>query len=371
MAVYFLTFSLSLLIYIFISHGKVVKKSSNVINKKGINRISFAVFIAALPPAFIAAFRYMVGTDYFVTYYTGFYRILDGSKVDKFEFGYYWLNRLIQLFTDNAFVLFFVTGVLFVGVVYKTIEEESINIPLSILLFMFTRYYFVGMNGVRQFIAIAILTYSIKYVIKEDVTKFLLCVFFACSFHYTSIIFVFVYFIARLEVPKRRLVSWTIIDVVFFSFGTTFIINILQGTKYGRYIEKFSIAGENFTLLTIIINLILVCIAYEDYLERKEDKRYRVYLNIQLFAFWISLVLRAIPLMERLYWFFSFPIIITFPYFLQGKTKLKKKIYKYFVLLIFLVYMVYDIGVLGDHGVLPYQFIFGKEAIYDAGWYWY
>lgn len=374
MIIYCITFMISLLIYTTVSNGKKFKKNLAV-NKKNksyiINRVSIAVFLSALPPMFISAVRYCVGTDYFVTYYTGFYRILDGSKIDGFEFGYYWLNKIIQVFTDNVFVLFIITSIMFVFIVYKSIENLSVDIPFSIMMFMFSRYYFIGMNGIRQFMAIAMLTYSIKYVIEKDAKKFTVCMLFAISFHYTSVLFIPVYFIGRIYITKMRFIIITVIDLVFFSFGGKVIFQVLKSTKYGILLLKYNVAGLNFSIVTVIINLILLYVAFENYSIRKEDEKYRVYCNIQFLAFLVSLVLRSIPLMERVYWIFSFPIIVTIPYFVLEKTKNKKKVQKGIIALIFFCYMMYDIAILKDHSVLPYQWIFGRTAIHNSGWMWY
>ena len=374
MIIYCITFIMSLLIYITVSNGKKFQKNLAV-NKKNkhyvINRVSIAVFLSALPPMFISAVRYYVGTDYFVTYYTGFYRILDGSRIDGFEFGYYWLNKIIQVFTDNVFVLFIITSIMLVSIVYKGIEQLSVDIPFSIMMFMFSRYYFIGMNGIRQFMAIAMLTYSIKYVSERDAKKFTLCMVFAISFHYTSILFIPVYFIGRLYMTRMRFIIITAIDIIFFSLGGKIIFQVLKSTKYGILLLKYNVAGLNFSIATVVINLLLLYIAFENYSIRKEDEKYRVYCNIQFFAFLVSLVLRSIPLMERVYWIFSFPIIVTIPYFLSGKTKNRKKAQKSIIAIIFFVYMIYDIVVLKDHNVLPYQWIFGRTAVHSSGWIWY
>lgn len=374
MIIYCITFILSLLIYITVSKGKISKKiiiKDTKHNHYKINRVSIAILLSALPPMFISAVRYYVGTDYLVTYYTGFYRILDGSRVDGFEFGYYWLNRIIQMVTDNVFVLFAITSIIFIAVVYKGIEESSIDIPYSIMMFMFSRYYFIGMNGIRQFIAIAILTYSIKYIVEKNSKKFIICMIFAVSFHYASVLFIPVYFIGRFYMTKVRFIVITAIDIVFFSLGVNIIFRILKSTKYGLLLEKYNVCGLNFTIFTIALNAFLLYTALENYSIRKEDEKYRVYSNIQFFAFLLSLVLRSIPLMERVYWIFSFPIIISVPYFMIGKKKTRRRIEKSVIAIVFFVYMIYDIVILNDHNVLPYQWIFGKLAIHNSGWIWY
>lgn len=377
MIVYFLAFFTSFLLFYAIARGKKTKLIDRELvklpKKRGVfYRVELATFFASLPPMFISAVRYYVGTDYWETYYTGFYRIMDGSIIDGFEPGFYLLNKGIQLFTENVFWLFIITSILFVGLVYKSIEDLSIDIPLSIILFFVTRYYFIGMNGVRQFIGLAILLYSIRYIYEKNPVKFGISIVIACAFHYTCILFIPAYFISRIKLNRRRILIFLVGNLIVFTAGVPMILRAIAGTKYGVLASNFDIAGIKFTVFTIALNFLLFCIGYTGYEKRKNDLKYCICLNIQFIALLTSIALQAIPLMERIYWIYSFPIIITLPYLLKGICKDgTRKIVKWGIVLIFLIYMIYDIYILGDHDVLPYQWIFGKSAIHYSGWDWY
>lgn len=378
MLVYSLTFFMSLFLYYIISPNlkknnlENFKKNKIIRRNFSINRVRCAVFFASLPPMFISAVRYYVGTDYLKTYYTGFYRILEGRYVDGFEIAYLMLNKIIQLFSDNVFILFIITSIIFIGIVYESIFILSDNIPCSIILLFITRYYFISMNGIRQFIALSILMYSIKYVIKRDLKKYIIFLILATSFHYTSILFMPVYFFSYLKISKKRAFQFIIISVVFFIVSSSIILKILNGTKYGLIVSKYSLPGIKFTIFTITLNLFILLISYLGYKKRCNDIKYRIFLNIQLIATIISMLLRTIPLMERVYWIYSFPIIISIPYlFIDNTNKKIKKMFLYVLMIMLTIYMIYDIVYLGDHNVLPYNWIFGHEAIHNSGWQWY
>ena len=379
MIVYILTFFLSVLLFCLIAKdnkARAVNGKSYRIKPKSkkfkITRFGLAVFCASLPPMFISAARYYVGTDYLETYYSGFYRILEGSVVDGFEIGFYLLNRFIQLFSSNAFWLFAVTSIIIVGTTYKAMADISIDVPLSIILFLATRYYFIGMNGVRQFMGLAFLAYSIRYVFERDFKRFGVYVFMASIFHYTCLLFIPVYFISKVKLNMRRIILAIIGDIAVFSVGVPLILRALIGTKYGLLAIKYDLAGIKFTIFTIAVNVILFIVGYASNNRRKNDLKYCTCLNIQFLALLASFGLHSIPLIERVYWIFSFPIIITFPYLLSclhGKSL--RRFVKWGIVLTFVVYMFYDICILKDHGVLPYQWIFGKRATHFSGWEWY
>lgn len=377
MIVYISAFLISLIFYCAIAGNRrtgLVDGYSLYPKKRrcSFTKFELAVFCASLPPMFISAVRYYVGTDYLTTYYSGFYRILEGSVVDGFEVGYYYLNRLIQLFTTNAFWLFSITSVLIVGITYKAIADISVDVPLSIILFLVTRYYFIGMNGIRQFIGLAIFAYSLKYIFERDITKFGLCVFAACMFHYSCVLFVPVYFAAKLKLSKTRIIILILASLTVFSIGVPLILRAMAGTKYGLLAMKYDTAGIKFTIFTIVLNAALFFIGYVNYKKCNNDLKYCTCLNLQFIALLTSFGLRSIPLMERVYWIYSFPVIITFPYLLYCfRGSGIRNIVKWGVILVFSIYMFYDICILEDHEVLPYQWILGKKAIPFSGWEWY
>lgn len=375
MWIYICTFAISLLLFYLISAGKIEQTGITYFKKNHkicISRVKAATILASIPPMFIMSVRYYVGTDYFATYYSGFYRILDGSKIDGFEIGYYFLNRFMQVFTDNVFLLMAVNSIIFCWFVYSGIYVLSVDIPCSIILLLVTRYYFIGMNATRQFMAMAITLYALQFIIRNDLKKYLFFIIIATSIHYSCICFVLAYFLKDIRISHKKVVLLAGIDIAVFVLGNKFIFHILALAKYGKLLSRYQTCGLKFTIFTILLNLFILALSYTNYESRKNDIKYRTFLNIQIIAFLITLVLRTVPSMERVYWYFSFPIIVTMPYLLYGiKSLTYRKAAMFLIIALFAVYMVYDIMILNDHGVLPYQWIFGHEPYHDSGWYRY
>lgn len=332
-----------------------------------INQLNVACFVASIPLFFIAGFRYAVGTDYFDTYYTGFYRVLAGSTVDNFDIGFYGLIKFIQVFTDNVAWLFLICSLIFIGVTMRTIKVLSVNPAYSILLLLVTRFYFIGMNAAKQAIALAIIAYSIQYIISREPQKFILTVLIAGCFHYSSLVFLPVYFIGRLRLTISRIWLYVIADVGIFVVGVNYVLTLLSHTKYGYLVSKFEVCGIKFMIFQVALNLLLFAIAYSSK-QQKEDMTYRVFLNLQFVTLLIALTLRSIPLMERIYWIFTFPQIITIPYFMKFQKTNNRRLLNVLIVAILFTFMVYDIGFVGDHDALPYQWIFGKNIVHDTGW---
>ena len=360
--------SLSLFLYFLITR-KLKKQPVYFQKNRGsavtFDRVLLATLVSSLPLTIISGIRYSVGTDYWNTYYTSFYRILKGIKFDSFEFGYTLLIKGIQFFTDNVFVLFFLTSLIFGMFTFVAFYELSENIPLSILLLFLFRYYFISMNTIRELIAIAIMTYALKYAFKKNPKKYFICFLTALSFHTSIILFLPVYFFDKIKINRRKFFTIIVMNAVYEILDI-----ILTGTKYGLLLNKYRVSGIKVSMFTVVLNIVLTLVAFGSYKNKKDDRKYQIMLNIQLVAALISYMFRVIPLIERVYWLYSFPIVISFPFFLEN---IKSKIVKQCICIglcctLAVIYIGYDILYLNDHGVLPYQTIIGVEPVHFSGW---
>lgn len=359
MGIYFATFFLSVCLFLLFNRGRTKISLQN-----GHARY-LPVLVASIPPLLISALRYGVGTDYFPTYYTGFYRILADVRFDKFEIGYWTLNKIILLFTENVFVLFFVTSMFFVGFSYVAMGYLSDNIAFSILLFMLMRYYFIGMNAVRQLIALAVFAYAMRFVIKRDVKLYLLFSCIAISFHISTIVLLPIYWFVEFIIRPRQVVLLCLILLL----GGNIFLNIVSllfsnNSKYGLILTNFDTAGSFFIVGTICINIFFLYIYFSGYRKRKNSYKYRCFLWLQVLATMSTMLLPSIPVVERVYWSFSFCSFIALPYMLKGIRIPALRTVVTFVLIVGLAfYMFYDIAILGDHGVVPYDSIIGHNPV--------
>lgn len=365
MYIYLITFWVSILVVIVFGNKRKNIMEYNY-EKNALQHISgtfriskkrFGVFLAALPPIFISAVRYDVGTDFFATYYSGFYRVLNGSNNDKFEIGYKLVIKVIQIFTSDAQWIFVLTSIIFIGCSFKIFADQSVDIPFSILLFLISRFYLMGMNVIRQMIAIAIFTYALKYVLNKNLKKYILFSLLAISFHYSAILLLPIYYIGRLKINRRRFIQIGMIEILFASLAVSLVYQLLKvvSLKYYWLLYRFEVCGLNFTIFTIVFNVLLLFIYFYNYKSYQNNERYCLYLNIQIMATLISFVLRSIPLLERVYWLYSFPILVSIPYMLKTFEKKWLRYLATMIIIVFMVfYFIYDIIILNDHSTLPY-----------------
>jgi len=93
--------------------------------------------------------------------------------------------------------------------------------------------------------------------------------------------------------------------------------------------------------------------------EAEDDKDYNLFLWLESMAMLSLIFSGIIPLMQRIYFFFSFPIFIYIPKMLDFiKEKEIKLLFKYGIIIGYTSYMIITIFILGYHDVIPYRSIF-------------
>ena len=136
-------------------------------------RTAQIIYYLTLSILFLLSFlRWERGTDW-SGYYDYFSNIYDLDFSNNFENGFIFLNYCIHYLFNSYTVLLFILAAIQYFFISKAIRYLSIYPVLSLLC-----YFSVTKGGiffVRQYIALAILMYSIRYVIeKKYIYSFLL-----------------------------------------------------------------------------------------------------------------------------------------------------------------------------------------------------
>lgn len=268
------------------------------------------ILLSALPLILLIGLRhYSIGIDS-PAYYRWFYRIRNGIEPDVFEWLYVWLNKVIGKFDVEYTALFLACAAIFCLPIFCRIFDDSPDIIMSIFLFWAARYYFVYFNLVRQMLSAAILLYSIRFIERKDLKRFILCVVIAAGFHSSAYAFAILYFISEVKIePKAIALGSVLVMALSRTPLIAFIVRIMSDTKYEGYAESEgnSFAGLKFSFLVLVAVLIIALLYYED------SRRYRIYLNSQILAVWATSMIGTVQLIERMRFTFGLPSIILLP----------------------------------------------------------
>lgn len=233
-------------------------------------------------------FRDYVGTDYSAyvnSYYSiGLNNLYEGEKAWLMQSpSFFVLCKFLYFFTDNYVVMFAVVGFITLFFFYKSIHDISINWWLSLYLFLCFCLYYQAFNQIRQMMAIAIISYSYRYLIEDDFKKFLIAIIIAASFHLSAVIFFVAWFVRKRRMNLKHLTIYIAIGVVLFLFFS----KIQDVFSFLGYVQTYA-ADKNFsesfglsTVLNFGVRLLMFVFCLLFYKETVKRAPYAVvYYNI-------------------------------------------------------------------------------------------
>ncbi len=315
----------------------------------------------------VAGLRYDVGAD-FAGYTHMFLRsprlfegVISYSQRAHGEIGFYLVAGVIKWFGfSESWVLFFVFAALAVTINVASLRRYSNYIGYA--FFLYLCFYFFGreMGQIRQGLATSILFWSVRYVIKRDVKRFILVVLVASAFHVSSLVILPLYFIGNLSFSRRLycivLLSGLVLSFVpWHNYILPFLPSNLPGLDYigTVYDEPYSLFS--ISMLRRILPAILVLVWYRALAERS-DSRFLVFRNMVIIGAFLSLLFREIGIFaERLTVPYLFAEIVVYPeLFVVYKSRHWRLIWSMFILLLGISF-VYNLLQARHFDFFPYK----------------
>ncbi len=341
-------------------------------NKKSY-KIVFGI-LASLPFFIVSAIRYDVGTDYSYRYIPDFNKIANGIDVKNLELGFKLIIRLCLIVSENYQLLFVITSGIITILIMSTIFEESKQICISVLIFFIGGFFFQSLNLIRQFIAMAIVFFSYRYLWdKKKYWMFIVGMICAYFIHSSSIIMIILLFLKRKTYmnPVVLLVGLSVIFALETSL-MNIIAPFIENTRFGVYLVGRYAKGD-ISYIGIAINLLVYAFMYVLYRIKKKNNQIgeedKLLINIQGLALVMMSMSSVHILFARIAYFFTIFQIISIPYFIEttkvkeihlGEKWTKNSIYL-LVILCLMVNFSYTNILNNDNEPLPYRTIFNKE----------
>lgn len=332
----------------------------------------------------ISAIRYNVGTDFKNTYSNAFTWLKLGYKY-PYEPLFLKLNYFIINLGGNIQHLIAFCSIItvpsFFWLIYKNVDDKYRF--FSIFLFIGSTIYYASMNVIRQYLAIAIIIFSIRWLKDKKYFLYVLAILFAMQFH-TSAAFNFFILLAYLIYKKvssnNKKMSIVLLIIYLISiFGIIYdfrnIINmfdfIIPG-KYVAYLNTVFVKEKNYSaLIKLVIPNFLLILGLKN---RREfnDEGLKLYSFIAIYLLTIiSNMFYGINVFVRLTWFCDIYLLLFIPYIIDIYKKrdtiviLSKgvsiKFYNVIKLLLIVYFISYNFMSIfygGGHGVVPYNTFF-------------
>lgn len=321
--------------------------------------------LSALPFLFVSGFRYDVGTDYYFTYVPLFNKLEAGASYSAAgtEPGFWLLNKVILFFGGGTVWLFLLTSLFVVGFMWAGIYQQSAYPWASIVIFVLGEGYFISMNGVRQYMALAVVFWGFRFLRQPRFWKYALCVLAGALFHTTILVFLPLYFVVYLKqkwMPLAALAAVLVASLLNSQMKRVFDF-VVSKTPYGGYLGgEFQLAKRFYPYRIAIYACVLGCALLSYYFtENSKKPSFRFFLYLEMLALFLALNRNIFPLTDRFCWYFEVVQILLIPAILA---KIPNKIARWAVFCALcgvLGWVAYNEIVLRlYHEVLPYQTVF-------------
>lgn len=247
--------------------------------------------LSILPPIIVSAIRYDVGNDYLHRYAPDFYNISQGYDVPNLEIGVKFIMRICAIFTDDYLMFFAVTSLMINVLIYRGIYKNIKRPEYGVAAYYVCGYFFLSMNFVRQFLAIAIVASFVDLLINGKRIKFLILILIASSIHISALLYLALFFIPNNRRVKPLLVVIGAIIAAFFipnlamhiynEFGNVMPDNMLKILAYLISEDK----GDIPVILIASELIIYICLYNSRILTKMKDERWGYLLiNCQLLS---------------------------------------------------------------------------------------
>ena len=267
-------------------------------------------FLSFMILFFFSALRYDISFDYSYTYVPNYYKIISGNQT-YFEPAFVLLNKIVYVLFNNVDFLFIICSFITLYLVYNSVKNLSSNFFISTIMLFATRFYLYSFGQIRQYIAIAIFVYSIKYIIKKDFKKYFVLIFIAFLFHKTAIIYFPIYFINKIKLSRKLYMLFIALSPIFSPILN--FIYIIIGTKYYQNYIDANYGIGNWSIVLTATALLFTLIAIIFYNKLINNEKNRILLNLQLLLTILIFTISGINESYRIIGMFMYPSILLIP----------------------------------------------------------
>jgi hypothetical protein len=321
------------------------------------SRLNIYLVLIFVILAFFSGYRYNVGVDY-----PNYVNIFNGAKgYTAREPGFGYFIDLLHLIGGTYQLMFLVLSVIMQFLVYKIIKYYSPNVWVSVLIYLCVApFYLATFNGTRQYIAVAIFLYSLRFIDNKKYIIYVLINGLGIFMFHGSLLFIAPLFL----LIRNKLSLKSKLLIMCVAIGFNYLLEILL--SYTPYMFYFDIEKEvRVSLATkILVLLLLPVVLFQEKIKLAKHKT--VLFNLLFFCFLtLTLVFLQnkdilIQMFMRVNSYFFFVFIVFVPAIIHNLQNKNVRIMAYAGLAVCLSAYFFSIILYnGEQSALvPYQFNF-------------
>lgn len=303
------------------AYGNTEKRG---IRQEKIDRICMGAIFIILFGA--SALRIYTGNDY-QTYINHFHDIVCGNFVVT-ERGFNLIvTAIYNFFTEEYYlVVFAVFAFLTVAVFLKALYDQSVDFPMTFFFFMTLGIYFQTYNTVRYYFALAIVLFSMRYILRKQYIRFLVTILIASLFHKTALIVLLFYPLAYVCWKRWQLFLVGIFALTGLVFQEQYMEIFIR--LYPSYVnEEEYLASGSISIINILRSLAVLVFAIYVIGKNKDwkNRELRFYYHLNLGALALYLCFFFIPFASRIGYYLNISHLFFIPALIKAMPDEKLK----------------------------------------------
>lgn len=273
--------------------------------------------------------------------------ILDESTRDP---GFIFLSVLLKQYISQEYYvwLFIIAAISGICIMYP-IYKYSSNCGISMFLFIASCQFTWLLNGMRQFLVVAILFACTPLILNKKTIPYITIVLILSTIHTSALIMIPAYFIVNSEPWSRRtmiFVGGIIFTILFTSQFTNLLDTVVENSNYASSIDEFKNTDDGTNSIRILIESVPVIMSfiYRNKIKNKLTPIIKVSINMSLIAsglYIISKAARSGIMLGRLPIYFSVYNLILLPWLIKFIFDKKEKRLIYYLMIIFYIMFFY------------------------------
>ncbi|EOP66404.1 MULTISPECIES: EpsG family protein [Bacillus cereus group] len=303
----------------------------------------FLVLCTMATLVLVSGLRKNIGDTYFYMYSYSMNNFSWEEVKEGKDIGFNILQMFLKQISDDPQIMIFVTALITNVFIVLVLYKYARIFELSIYVYVTSGMYLTSMNGIRQYLAAAIIFIATKYIFEGNWKKYIIVVLIASTVHQSAIILIPIYFIVR-----RKAWSWetyiflfmAVLIVIGFNQFIDALFTVIEDSQYSEY-KNFSGGGAN--ILRVVVNAAPIILAYlgRDKLREVFPKSDYV-VNMSILGLVFMIISTQNWIFARMSIYFGLYQLILISWVVKLFTQRDQKVIYYAILVFYFIFYYYE-----------------------------
>ncbi|PGT96252.1 MULTISPECIES: EpsG family protein [Bacillus] len=316
----------------------------------------FLVFCTIFTLCLVSGLRNNIGDTYF---YMHSYSVNDFNweqvKAGK-DIGFNIFQMILKKFSNDPQLLILITAITTNTIIVLVLYKYTRMFELGVYVYITSGMYLASMNGIRQYLAAALIFAATKYILDGNWKKYVLVILFASTIHQSVLILIPIYFIVR-----RRAWSWqtysflfiAVLIVIVFNQFMNLLFTVLEDSQYGEY-KSFSEGGANIIRVVVVAAPNILAYFGRDKLRELFPKSDYI-VNMSILGLVFMIISTQNWIFARVYIYFGLYQLILISWVVKLFAEKDQKLIYYSIVIFYFIFYYYECVIsLGGVGYRSY-----------------